>query len=161
MCLGMCECMSITVYCCCCRSHWALPCSCGPSTGPHCWRRHVVGASSRWSGPDLWPPRNCWSDAVGRSLGWLRRQAGTHPHEHRHTQIYVRALELIFNMTFSRILCIQTPGCFEGNIQSTEMDKNSKPHFIHSWNEKVQAFPKYSVWFISPFKCFNLSTSVK
>ena len=110
MCLGMWECMSITVYCCCCRSHWALPCSCGPSTGPHCWQHHVAEASFRWSGPDLWPPRNCWSDAAGRSLGWLWRQAGTHPHTDTHTQKHTYMhTELIFNKTFSRILCIQTP----------------------------------------------------
>lgn len=117
MCLGMWGCMSITVYCCCCLSHWALPCSCGPSTGPHCLQHPDAEASSRWSGPDLWPPRNCWSDAVGRSLGWLQRQAGTHAPTHRHANMHA---ELIFNKTFSRILCIQTSGSFERNSQNTE-----------------------------------------
>ena len=79
--LGVCEHTSITVYCCCCRSRWALPCSCGPSTGPRCWRRRAAEASSRWCGPDLWPPQNCWSGAAGRSLGWLQRHTDTNPHK--------------------------------------------------------------------------------
>ena len=97
----------ITVYCCYCRSHWALPCSCGPSTGPRYWRRHVGVASSRWSGPDLWPPRNCWSDAVGRSHGWLQRHAHTRVHADTNIHTHTHA-EWIFNKTFIRILCIQT-----------------------------------------------------
>lgn len=79
--LGVCARPSITVYCCYCRSRWVLPCSCGPSTGPRCWRRHAAEASSRWCGPDLWPPQNCWSCAAGRSLGWLQRHTDTHPHK--------------------------------------------------------------------------------
>lgn len=71
---------SITVYCCCCLCRWAPPCSCVPSTGPRCWRRRASAASSRWSGPDPLPPRNCWSDAVVRSLWWLQTRAHKHPH---------------------------------------------------------------------------------
>lgn len=69
-----------------------------------------------------------WGEA---SDGCGDKQARTHTNTDTHKHTYVHS-ELIFNKTFSRILCIQTPGSFEGNIQSAEMDKNSKPHFIHS-----------------------------
>lgn len=74
--------VSITGYCCCCLFRWVRPCSCGPSTGPRCWQHRAAAASFRWCGPDLWPPQNCWSDAAGRSLGWLQT--------HTHTMLKIR-----------------------------------------------------------------------
>lgn len=49
------------------------------------------------------------------------RRAGSHAPTDTHKHTYMHT-ELIFYKTLSRILCIQTPGGFEGNIQSTEMD---------------------------------------